>query len=163
MALRSFADVYGVYVLLPAVHLNPGEVVAHASPVTGVLDVGRYPGGSDEVAEAVTADLRAATFASEARPDVMRWKVAKLLDNLLNAVEAVCGSVPGRVAADADDPESVALRRLGRRLRAEGHTAVAAAGIDVISSDEVRARHAERMPSARSRASSRTTAPPGRA
>ena len=163
VALRSFADVYGVYVLLPAVHLTPGEVVAHASPVTGVLDVGRYPGGSDEVAEAIAADLRAATFASEARPDVMRWKVAKLLDNLFNAIEAVCGSIPGRVAADADDPESLALRELGRRLRAEAKAAVAAGGLDVADRDEVRARRSERMPSGPSRGSSRTTAPPGRA
>jgi 2-dehydropantoate 2-reductase len=143
VALRSFAEVYGVYVLLPAGHRTPGEVVAHVSPVTGVLDVGRYPGGTDEVAGAISADLRAATFASEARPDVMRWKVAKLLDNLFNALEAVCGSVPAR--ASEADAEGAALCELGRRSRAEGEAAVAAAGLDVAGRDEVRARRAERL------------------
>lgn len=151
VALRSFAAVYGIYVLLPAVHLEPGEVVAHASPVTGVLDVGRYPGGVDEVATGMADALSAATFASQPRPDVMRWKYAKLLDNLFNAVEAVCGSVLfGRGAADgggAQEAEQAALAELTRRVGAEGKAVLAAAGVDVATRDEVRARRADRMDS----------------
>src|SRR5580704_11029066 len=41
-ALRRFADVYSVVVQLPATHLEAGVVVAHSSPVTGSLDIGRY-------------------------------------------------------------------------------------------------------------------------
>jgi 2-dehydropantoate 2-reductase len=147
VALRSFANVYGIYVLLPAVHLQPGEVVAYASPVTGVLDVGRYPGGVDEAATGMAEAFSAATFASLARPDVMRWKYAKLIDNLFNAIEAVCGAVPPRVTEELEDAERAALAELGRRVRAEGVAALAAAGVDVASRDEVRARRADRMAS----------------
>ncbi|MEI2765023.1 MAG: 2-dehydropantoate 2-reductase N-terminal domain-containing protein [Dermatophilaceae bacterium] len=90
-ALRSLGAVYGVVVMAPTTYLRPGEVVAYSSPTTGILDVGRYPGGVDEVAERVAAALRRATFDSRAIPDVRRWKYAKLVTNLGNAVEAVCG------------------------------------------------------------------------
>jgi 2-dehydropantoate 2-reductase len=150
VALRSFAGVYAVYVLLPAIHLAPGEVVASAWPVTGVLDVGRYPGGVDGVAEEMAGELAAATFASVASPDVMRWKYAKLLDNLFNAIEAVCGAVPPRRGSDPGGVESpgaaehAALAELGRRVRAEGVACLAAAGVDVATRDEVRSRRAAR-------------------
>lgn len=156
VALRSFAAVHGIYVLLPAVHLQPGEVVAHASPVTGVLDVGRYPGGVDEAATDMAEAFSAATFASLPRPDIMRWKYAKLIDNLFNAIEAVCGAVPPRptdpageagAAGGPEAAERAELAELGRRVRAEGVAVLAAAGVDVASRDEVRARRADRMAS----------------
>ena len=50
-ALRHFADVYGVHVILPGSHLEPGVVIAHCDPVPGILDLGRYPSGSDATAE----------------------------------------------------------------------------------------------------------------
>ncbi len=46
-ALRLFEDVYGVCVVCPALHLDPGVVEAHAGPITGILDLGRFPGGTD--------------------------------------------------------------------------------------------------------------------
>ena len=46
-ALRLFEDVYGVCVVCPALHLEPGVVEAHATPLTGILDIGRYPNGVD--------------------------------------------------------------------------------------------------------------------
>ena len=39
----------------------------------------------------MAAALRSATFESEPRHDIMRWKYGKLLMNLANAVEGVCG------------------------------------------------------------------------
>ena len=57
-ALRSFADVYGIAVMLPATHLAPGVVDAWSTPVTGLLDIGRYPAGVDATAEAVAGRLR---------------------------------------------------------------------------------------------------------
>ena len=43
IALRRFERVYGVCVMLPASHLEPGRVVAAGAPRPGSLDVGRYP------------------------------------------------------------------------------------------------------------------------
>jgi 2-dehydropantoate 2-reductase len=124
-ALRMFENVYAVCVMFPASHLTPGVVVAHSSPVPGILDIGRYPGGIDQTATAVAEAFRAATFRSDGRPDIMRWKYAKLLLNLGNAYEAVYGNVRG-------DEEQV------RRLRVEGQAVLSAAGIAYASEEEDR-------------------------
>src|SRR3954471_18842375 len=42
-ALRHFANVYAMCVMCPAMHLEPGVVQAYSSPVSGLLDLGRYP------------------------------------------------------------------------------------------------------------------------
>ncbi|HEY6698681.1 MAG TPA: 2-dehydropantoate 2-reductase N-terminal domain-containing protein [Acidimicrobiales bacterium] len=128
VALRFFADVYAVAVMLPATHLEPGVVVAHLAPTTGLLDLGRYPDGVDTAAEEVSAALSGATFGSQARPDIMRWKYRKLILNLGNAVEAVCG------------PEAARSTPLARMARAEGEACLQAAGIDAVSIEEDRAR-----------------------
>lgn len=91
LALRWFARVYGVCVMCPTTYLTPGVVQAWSSPTTGILDVGRYPSGVDDVAESSAAALRASTFSAQPRRDIMRWKYGKLLMNLGNAVEAICG------------------------------------------------------------------------
>jgi 2-dehydropantoate 2-reductase len=126
-ALRMFENVYAVCVMFPATHLTPGVVVANSSPVPAILDIGRYPDGVDMTAAAVAEAFRAATCHSLPRPDVMRWKYAKLLLNLGNAVEAVHGSVDGHEAL------------LGR-LRAEGEAVLRAAGIPYASAEEDRQR-----------------------
>lgn len=90
-ALRWFERVYGVVVMCPTMHVQPGLVAAYSYPVVGILDIGRYPGGEDEVSRAIAADLQAAGYSSRSVADVARWKYAKLLTNLGNAVEAVCG------------------------------------------------------------------------
>jgi 2-dehydropantoate 2-reductase len=102
MALRRFSNVYGVYVWCASSHLKAGVVEAWSAPMTGVLDVGRYPSGVDTVAMTVAAAFRSSTFFSSARTDVMRWKYRKLLSNLANAVEALCGSAPRRSAVVAE-------------------------------------------------------------
>lgn len=130
IALRSFADVYAISVMLPASHLEPGVVEASSSPVTGLLDLGRYPAGVDDTATALAAALSASTFSSQARPDIMRWKYRKLLLNLGNALEAVAG---------ADGWSSP----LAARMTAEGEAVLAAAGIDVASADEDRERRGD--------------------
>jgi 2-dehydropantoate 2-reductase len=128
--LRRFPRTYAMCVMCPASHLRPGVVVAHAAPVTGLLDLGRYPSGVDDVAEAVAAALQAATFESVARADIMRWKYRKLIMNLTNAVEALSGP-EGR--------DSV----LAREARREGETVLQAAGVAVASVEEDRARRAD--------------------
>jgi 2-dehydropantoate 2-reductase len=130
--LRRFPRTYAMCVLLPATHIRPGVVVAHAAPVTGLLDLGRYPSGVDDVAEAIADALRAATFESVPRADIMRWKYRKLIMNLTNAVEALSGR-EGRDSAVA------------REARREGEAVLSAAGIDVASAAEDEARRAGRL------------------
>lgn len=128
LAAARFANVQAVYVVLPAEHLEPGVVIAYSAPVAGVLDVGRYPRGVDEVTERIADGLTAAGFSSRAGTDVMRWKYRKLLVNLANAAEAACGP---------DDPE---LGALVRAASAEGRRCLDAAGIAVASSAEYQGR-----------------------
>ena len=63
-ALRLFPNVPAVSVARPTSHLEPGVVAAWSTPVTGLLDIGRYPTGIDQVDEGVAAGFRAATFSS---------------------------------------------------------------------------------------------------
>jgi 2-dehydropantoate 2-reductase len=130
VALRTFADVYGMTVMLPATHLEPGVVVSNSAGKTGLLDIGRYPEGVDEVASSVAEALSGATFDSVPRPDIMRWKYRKLLMNLGNAVEATCGPA-GRTSA------------LMGRVVAEGEAVLAAAGLSPVTSEEDRARRGD--------------------
>lgn len=130
VALRLFANVYSVCVMLPATHLVPGVVEARSAPVTGILDLGRYPGGTDDVAHQVAAALRASTFSSEAIDDVTRWKYRKLITNLGNAVEVVCG------------PQAF-YGPVARLARQEGVACLTAAGIDFASPEEDKARRGD--------------------
>jgi 2-dehydropantoate 2-reductase len=88
-----------------------------------MLDVGRFPDGGGERAEAFAEAVRAAGFDSVVRPDVMAWKYRKLLVNLGNAVQAAYA--PG---ADRD--------RLVGLVRAEGERVLAAAGIAVVTAEQ---------------------------
>jgi 2-dehydropantoate 2-reductase len=128
MALRRFADVYGVYVRMPAQHIEPGVVQCYAWPVAGVLDVGRYPAGCDDTARALSAAFAGAGFSSRAVDDVMRLKRAKLLGNLVNAIDALTGEIPEEVY-DA--------------VRAEGLAVFEAAGLDFADEAEFAGRHSE--------------------
>ena len=117
LALRLFEHVYGAVVMLPAVHLEPGVVLAHGGRLTGMIDVGRYPEGIDERAAALVQALRGARFLSEAREDVMRLKYAKLIMNLANAPTALC-----RPGPDCDELVELA--------KAEGRAVLSAAGVE---------------------------------
>jgi 2-dehydropantoate 2-reductase len=95
MALRRFEHVHGMCVWLPAEHLQPGVVTANGHPYSGMLHVGRYPQGVDELTEQIATDLGKRGLVGRAVPDVMRWKHGKLIGNLGNAVEALLGRGPG--------------------------------------------------------------------
>jgi 2-dehydropantoate 2-reductase len=118
-ALRLFADVYGICVICPATHLEPGVVEQNCSPLPGILDLGRYPAGTDERSAALAESISAAGFESLERPDIMAWKYRKLLLNLGNASDALL--------------EPSAGRRVHASAAAEGEACLAAAGIDVVS------------------------------
>ncbi len=62
---RSFETVLGVCVMLPSTHLEPGVVIQASHPVPGMLDVGRFPSGTDASCEEF-ADGRARRRASRA-------------------------------------------------------------------------------------------------
>jgi len=130
MMLRHFRNVYGVCVMCPTTYLEPGVVQANSTPNTGILDIGRYPNGTDDTASAIAAAFSASTYVSEARPDIMRWKHQKLLMNLGNIIEAACGP-------------SARAGELATRARAEGVAVFDAAGIDHASDEEDRERRGE--------------------
>jgi 2-dehydropantoate 2-reductase len=132
-ALRLFPNVYSIVVQLPAAFLEPGVVAANSAPVSGILDIGRYPHGVDERASAVAAALTAAGFPSEPRADISRWKYAKLLKNLHNALNALTGL-----------RESGATS-LGKQVTEEGVAALTAAGIRWTPDDEYRRRRSPHM------------------
>jgi 2-dehydropantoate 2-reductase len=125
-ALRRFRHVYGMHVWLPATHLEPGVVQAQGVPLAGLLHVGRYPSGSDATSERVSADLAASRFLAPVSPDVMHWKYGKLLDNLNNAIEALCGRAAAGFGGGADSGDGGRLRRL---VREEGMAVLDVAGI----------------------------------
>jgi len=120
-ALRRFERVLGVTVMQPATHLEPGVVLQWSSPIPGLLDVGRWPGGIDATVTGLSLALASAGFDSRAVDDVSRWKHAKLLSNLGNAADAAYGR-DGRGLADA--------------ARAEGREVLTAAGIAFASQAE---------------------------
>jgi 2-dehydropantoate 2-reductase len=132
---RWFEHVHGMCVMLPAQHLEPGVVVAHCSPTTGILDVGRFPDGTDEVDEALSGALRGSRFESVPRDDIMRWKYRKLVNNLGNAVQALAGE-------RLDEPEA---RESLDLLVAEADCAFAAAGIDPVTEAEDTERRADHL------------------
>jgi 2-dehydropantoate 2-reductase len=117
VALRLFPEVYGAVVMAPTAHLDPGEVLAYGSRLTGIIDLGRYPSGIGERAAEISAALSTSGFSSDPRPDIMRLKYAKLILNLGNIVQAICE--PGE---ETDELVEVA--------RAEGRATLSAASID---------------------------------
>jgi 2-dehydropantoate 2-reductase len=128
--LRHFPRTYGLCVMCPSSQLRPGVVQIHSAPVSGLMDLGCFPAGIDEQGRAMAAALASTTFQSVARADIMRWKYRKLLMNLANSIEALSGPA-GRFGP------------LAREAQREGTEVLAAAGIDVASSEEDRARRGD--------------------
>jgi 2-dehydropantoate 2-reductase len=122
VALRLFENVLGGVVLCPAQHLEPGVVLGFGGAISGSIDVGRYPSGSSELCEQLSAALAGSRFESTARADIMRYKHAKLINNLANSVQAICG-----LHDDADE--------LIRRVQEEGRAVLRAARIEFDAPD----------------------------
>ncbi|AYY13453.1 ketopantoate reductase family protein [Actinobacteria bacterium YIM 96077] len=132
-ALRRFPFVYAMHVMCPATYLEPGVVQARSAPISGLLDIGRYPQGVDTVVEQVTAELSGASFDSRPMTDIMRWKYAKLLLNLANAVQIVF----------PHDDLDRAGAEIATRARDEGVACLEAAGIPFASREEDEARRGD--------------------
>ncbi len=111
-SLRYFRRVFGVCVWLPAVHLEPGEVIVRSWPVVGQFHVARW---SAVLSSSDDADFLArlsrqwsgAGIRVRLPEDVAPWKYNKLLSNLGNAVGAL-------TAQTNDAREVVAAVRMER-------------------------------------------------
>jgi 2-dehydropantoate 2-reductase len=126
-ALRYFERVYGVTVMAPTGHLEPGVVQAWAHPVAGIFDIGHYPEGVDDTAEAISAAVSGSGMVSEPRADIMRWKYRKLVMNLGNSIQALFGANPDAAP-------------IGSAARGEARAVFEAAGIDPVSGETDRER-----------------------
>ena len=115
---EHFTNTYGVCVMSPASYLEPGRVEVFSSPVMGVLDVGRWPTGVDKTARELSKLLSDSGFASMASADIETLKWGKLLSNVLNALEVLCGP-----SAMSDE--------LATRVRDEARACLSAHGVDV--------------------------------
>ena len=131
-ALRYFENVYGLVVMLPAMFVSPGIVQNPVAPTAGVLDIGRYPSGVDDFAQQCAADFANGGFSSRAVADIMRWKAAKLVQNVKTSVEAFL-------------PAGEAVRTLGEEAAVEARRCLAAAGIAMATPDEMAERRAGLM------------------
>ncbi len=116
IALRQVDEVYGACVKMPAAYLTPGVVQVWAAPVAGLFDIGRYPDGAGDLADEIAGELIVAGFASLVRPQIMKWKRAKLVSNLANGAEALSGP-------EARESDLVV------RARAEARACFSAAGL----------------------------------
>lgn len=133
IAARRFSRVYAMLVAMPATFLHPGEVDSEAAPVSGVLDAGVYPTGTDAFVEQVCAGIESARLSARASAGAMGLKHRKLLQNLTNGVQVATELPYG-------DPDLLAF---SKRLREEGQAVYAAAGIDAVTEAE----YAERVQS----------------
>jgi 2-dehydropantoate 2-reductase len=124
-ALRYFRRVFGVCVWLPAVHLEPGEVIVRSWPVVGQFHIGRWPASLSTPADGQLLQRLAATWTAagirmRVVDDVAPWKYNKLLSNLANAA--------GALSTDGAD-----LTQVVAALRAEGEHVLRDAGIEFVS------------------------------
>jgi 2-dehydropantoate 2-reductase len=122
-ALRLFGEVYGAVVMAPTAHLEPGIVLSYGTRETGIIDIGRYPSGTDERCQAIADALSESRISSRVQSEIMRAKYAKLLVNLGNVVEALSGR------------HSDEARELVAQAGAEGTAVLTAAGIPFEADD----------------------------
>ena len=124
VAIRYSSSVYGVMVRVGAVYLADGEVIARGDP-PGSYIIGRYPEGTDELAEAVAEELRTAGYLVRTTADVMPYKWGKLMGNIRNAVDAITNG----------DEES--MQPINNAVFREAQAIVQKAGIKWISHEQI--------------------------
>jgi 2-dehydropantoate 2-reductase len=134
-ALRYFRQVFGVCVWLPAVHLEPGEVIVRSWPVIGQFHIGRWPAplrtpADDEFLQQLAETWSPAGIRVNPVDDVAPWKYNKLLSNLGNAV--------GALSAEGADVSGVTSA-----LRAEGEQVLRSAEIEFVSFEVSNAARAD--------------------
>jgi len=124
IAIKYFPNVYGVMVRVGTVYLTDGEVISRRDP-SGWYIIGRYPEGSDELAEAVAKELRTAGYFVRTTANVMPYKWGKLMINLGNAVGAITNG------------SGESTRPIYRAVLKEAQAIVQKAGIKWVSQEQV--------------------------
>jgi 2-dehydropantoate 2-reductase len=117
IASKYFPRVYGVLVMGGGVFTQNGEVITRGDP-PGRFVIGRYPEGTDELAESIGAKLRNAGYEVMITPEVMPYKWGKLVGNLTNAVGAITnttGEEADRIARAAQNEAKEILSQAGVR------------------------------------------------
>ena len=135
LASRYVRRVFGICIWMPAVHLDPGEVIIRGVPMSGILHLGRVPAAQADRADQallaeVAADWRRARFGITLPENVMAWKYRKLISNLGNVVDAL--------VTDAESARSVI-----RAADTEARAVLAVAGVDVVDDATEAAARAE--------------------
>jgi len=115
---QHFSNTYGVCVMSPASYLEPGRVEVFSSPLLGTLNVGRWPTGLDATAMEMSRLFNDSGFSSMATEEIETMKWGKLLSNIMNALEILCGR-----SALGDE--------LGDRVHDEAVACLTAHGVDV--------------------------------
>lgn len=118
LALRRFRRVLGASFHLPAAYVEPGVVEVRSSPTIAVVLLGRYPSGPDPLADEIADAWNRSGYAVQVTDDITRWKAAKLLWNVNNAVDVLAG-----------DEDAVAA--LKSALVDEARAVLTAAGVDI--------------------------------
>lgn len=127
IAARYFRRVYGVMIVIPGTHLQPGVVVNPIVGNHGYMDVGCWPRGVDGEAHSFVEAVRKAGYAALPHPDIMASKAVKFLGNLGNALEAITGGADG-------------AKEFLEAVRAEGKACLLAAGLAPEDEDLYRER-----------------------
>jgi len=119
-ALRRFDLVYGVSIWLPGHHVRPGDVTNGGPDRIGTAWIGRYPTGATDDArlDGIVDDLGRLEIVTQVVDDIVRWKAAKLLGNLSNALDVLSGA------------EGADLARAKTLLESEAREVLVAANIE---------------------------------
>lgn len=120
-SLRYFRRVFGICVWMPAVHVEPGEVIVQSWPVAGQFHIARWPASSSTQEDAALLAGLAESWGPAGilvslPDDVAPWKYNKLLSNLGNAVGALT-----REAADAGEDDHRGAQRRRKSVAARGN------------------------------------------
>jgi len=134
-SLRYFRRVFGICVWMPAVHVEPGEVIVQSWPVAGQFHIARWPASSSTQEDAALLAGLAESWGPAGilvslPDDVAPWKYNKLFSNLGNAVGALT-----REAADAGEVVTA--------VRSEGEKVLRHAGIEFVSFETSTAARAD--------------------
>lgn len=123
-AAQYLSRVYGVMIRGAAVCLRDGEVQSTLDP-PGVVLIGRFPEGVDDLAETAGMVLQAVGYHVRLVPDVMRYKWGKLIRNLWNPPKAITNTW------------DAGTRRVAAAARAEAQRVLERAGIDWVDQERL--------------------------
>jgi len=139
LALRMYSNVYSMCVQVPGTLVEPGCVATHSRSPLGILDVGRYPVGVDSTCEEIAGALSEAGFWSQTDPSIMQRKFTKLLVNLHNGLEAICGfEARGSTIAEQARAEAVeCFRAAGIAFDEPEEAAARVANLQILPIDGV--------------------------